>query len=277
MERPIPEIIQFTDERNWRELFTRLKAQEQIGHRSFPAVQEYRKIAQQIEQEISSESRSIGYTKALIQREWHIRGKSGCQFARLGALQANQLRWDYIVFNGVDCSGRELDVLTTPILQATRDSKCQLLSILFPEVSSARELVNIIRRLTITKGRFWLERDEVDDNRILRLYLRYSLEDTKAQAWVMAFGPMKFLPPTRQSPYAELVIRVKPKPPDIFHRLNQDRNVAHLADIPLEMPANRWEHRWSSTRSRTRMILGAEPDETSAARATFSVPLSFLR
>lgn len=92
----------------------------------------------------------------------------------------------------------------------------------------------------------------------------------------MAFAPFHFAPSTRRGPYLELTIRVKQKPEAIFHRLNQDRDIAHLADVPLEMSPQHWEDRWQSTLRRTRMVLGGEPDEMSAAKATLAVPLSEL-
>lgn len=211
---------------------------------------------------------------ALAQRDWHVRGQTGCMFARLAASQADTLTWDYIVAPGENHDVDTFSTVRDLVARAVEEPRCQMLSVLFPDVLSPGGLVAAIRGL-VTAGPFWLERDEVDAAS-RRLHLRYPLGNTGVQAWVMAFAPLDFLPSTRRGPFSELVIRVKRKPGKLFHRLNQDRTVAHLADLPLVMTPPRWEHRWRSTLRRTRMVLGAEPDDISAARATLSVPVDLL-
>jgi len=70
----------------------------------------------------------------------------------------------------------------------------------------------------------------------------------------------------------EIAIRVKPKNEIIFYRLNQDREAAHLADTPIYMVDSVAESLWQATLRRTRNILGAEPNQFSAAKVTFSLP-----
>ncbi|MGH8883864.1 MAG: hypothetical protein ACRDYX_01555 [Egibacteraceae bacterium] len=197
-------------------------------------------------------------------------------FARLAARAADTLRWDYVVLSAT-LSGFEPETciaLEQHLDRSVEDARTQVLSILFPEMTGATEAVAGIRELA-RRTKFWLERDEVADSS-LRLYLRYPVGDSGVQAWVMAFAPFDFVPNTRRGPYFELAVRVKEKPAKIFHRLNEDRAVAHLADVPLVMRDRYWEHRWWSTLRRTRMILAGEPNDISAAKTTFVVPISFL-
>jgi hypothetical protein len=88
----------------------------------------------------------------------------------------------------------------------------------------------------------------------------------------MAFGPMPVWPASRRAPLIELAIRVKPKPDQLFHKLNQDHSAAHLADTPLPLDEEQMETIFERTGAATRDVLGAEPDFRSAARTTFSYP-----
>jgi hypothetical protein len=243
-----------------------------FGLRKFPHARRYHEwVSDQVAQ-----GNPVGFARlcALAQRDWHIRGQTGCQFARLAALAAHALSWHYLVAAVAEPIAAEFGVITSQLELAERDQGCEILSILFPAVTSPRQAVNIIYDFATQRG-FWLERVSLDEDH-LRLHLRYTLPGPKSAAWIMAFAPFDFMPNSRRSPYFELAIRVKPKPSEIFHRINSDRAVAHLADAPLTMPAKHWEDRWQSTLKRTRMILGHEPNQISAAKATLTVPRSDL-
>ena len=212
---------------------------------------------------------------ALAQRDWQVRGQNGCQFARLAALGADQLRWDYLVVPGTDVAGQTGAGIAALVGSAAADPGCEIVSLLFPDVTGCAEAVRISYGLTGQPG-FWLERDDIEGAR-LHLHLRYTLPASPVTAWVMAFAPFDFMPNSRRGPFFELAIRIKPKPAEIFHRLNPDRAVAHLADAPLAMSDRRWEDRWRTTLRRTRMILGQEPDHITAAKSTLAPPLAELK
>lgn len=273
MQRRAPQMIQFdSGDAGWRTLWINLPTAQTFGSRGFPCPADYHTHVDMLVSSPAHPSPERIY--ALAQRDWHVRGQTGCMFARLAAGQANTLTWDYVVVPGRNHDVATFSAVRDLVARAVEDPRCQILSVLFPDVLSPDGLVAAILGL-VTAGPFWLERDEVDASS-RRLHLRYPLGNTGVQAWVMAFAPLDFLPPTRRGPFSELVIRVKLKPAELFHRLNQDRAVAHLADLPLAMTPPRWEHRWQSTLRRTRMVLDAEPDDISAARATLSVPVGLL-
>jgi hypothetical protein len=243
-----------------------------LGLRRFPtAAQYHERVARLLSQHGEQLSAVL---PALAQRDWHVRGQTGCMFARLAALSADAPRWECIV--AAPAANLDVPRLTSLIDAAIEDARIEVVSVLLPELMTAPDVVAVVRKL-VAGGPFWLEVDRVVGD-TLRLHLRYPFTASggPVQSWVMAFGPYTWLPNTRQGPYLELVIRVKGKPDWIFHRLNQDRDVAHLADVPLDMTDRHWEHRWQSTRERTRMILGGEPDEISAAKCTLSVPIGEL-
>lgn len=245
----------------------------QYGGRKFPSSAAYREavVAETIDSDPSERARH--YAEA--QRDWHLRGQNGCQFARLVAKDAEVMGWDYTVYDGTSqqITPEIVAELDDQVVDAIKRPETQVLSFLMPNVANARDAVQTMRLLT-EHSAFWLERDEMTGDG-QALYLRYPVEEN-IQAWVMAFAPFDFLPNTRRGPFFELAIRVKQKPDWLYHRLNQEPSLAHLADIPLQMSDRFWDDRFRSTLSRTRRILGGEPDQVSAAKATLVVPANRL-
>jgi hypothetical protein len=241
-----------------------------FGDRYFPVLAAYHEWVAAAR----TAGRDAATALATAQRSWHGTGQNGCVFARIVALSPDA-HWDTLVV------AEPPDRLTAAglhwIEQEIQDCGAvpdrQLVSVLFPLVTSATEAVAVIGRLAAGTG-FWLDQD-LSTRTERRLRLRYPVPAEAAapvQAWVMAFGPFPFMPNTRRAPYFELVFRLRAKPDGLFHRNNPDPEVAHLADVPLTMPDHHWEHRWRSTLRRTRMVLAAEPDELTAAKMTLSVP-----
>lgn len=267
-------FISFTDEDlTLAASISEVAADQQYGLRRFPAPEQYHRHVDQTLEEAELPNPAAIY--AVAQRDWHMRGQNGCVFARLAARAAPSLSWRYVVVFGAT-DGSQLHAISEHVQTMSEEPGTQVVSVLFPEVREAGEAASAIRGLACTE-QFWLERDDVIDD-MLRLHLRYTFgeEMAKVDAWIMAFGPFNFVPNTRRAPYFELAIRVKEKPALIFHKLNQDRDVAHLADVSLDMSDRYWEHRWRSTLNRTRMILGGEPDDISAAKSTLAIPVSLL-
>lgn len=250
--------------------FAALRPSIEFGLRRFPAPEQYHQLVRQIlDDEPTAEPRRL---YALAQRDWHVRGQNGCQFARIAALKAESLRWQYLVIPDLD----EAAVVAIGQYLGTinQDPTVEVASLLFPSAQAGLSALGIMRRL-VARTSFWLEKDEeIDGARHMHLRHPVGLPGRTVQAWVMGFAPFEFMPNTRRGPYFELALRVKAKPEWIFHRLTPDRGVAHLADVPLTMSDAHWEHRWQTTLARTRMILAGEPDEVSAAKSTFAVPTS---
>lgn len=268
---PTYENIKFSDRDHGTlaAFFASLPRDVTLGLRKFPAIQHYHTQVTALRQE-SAIGNQEALLYALAQRDWHVRGQTGCMFARLAARAAGALRWDYVVVSEDNGEEDLYANLGQAIDSAIADSTCQIMSLLFPYTTQPDEAVRIIYNLT-NKTAFWLEKDSMENGK-LYLHLRYPISPRQTQAWVMAFAPFSFMPPTRRAPYFELTIRVKEKPDRIFHRLNQDRGLAHLADAPLVMPAKHQEDRWQSTLRRTRLILNGEPNDITAAKSTLVVP-----
>lgn len=245
-----------------------IPATAKYGLRRFPTPAEYHRHVSQWGEQRPTLSLDDVYASA--QREWHVRGQTGCQFARLAARAADTLRWDYLVLSDAEPSPDTLAALDTQLQLAAADPAVEIVSVLAPAIASLSGAAALLTGLTGPHTLFWLELDQIV-NGSRRMHLRYPVAPA-VRAWVMAFAPWPEVPNTRRGPYLELAIRVKPKPASIFHRLTPDRDVAHLADIPMQMNTKHWEDRWLSTMARTRMILGKDPDDVAAAKVTLTVP-----
>jgi hypothetical protein len=252
--------------------FAQLPGIEQYGLRRFPTASAYQTCAEEMKTAFGRAA--SGEIAVAAQRDWHVRGQNGCMFARLAAKDALRVGWRHLPLP--DHSARTIGLAAKDIESAISDADAQIVSVLFPDVRSADEAIAAVRAL-VAHGGFTLEVDATVDQHH-HFHVRYPVvrADAPVVAWVMAFGPFPFMPNTRRAPFFELAVRVKEKPDWLFHRLNPDRAIAHLADVPLEMSDKHWEHRWASTLRRTRMILGSEPDELSAAKCTLAVPSELI-
>ncbi len=258
--------VNWGDASHLLEVFGALPKSVTYGRYRFPSIHQYLDTINKLQEDGTNHLPSV---LACAQLDWHRRGQSGCLFARLASGNAISFGWEHLVVAS-DNAPEVLSQLDDHMRARMSDSQSQIMSLVWPRVQTAHQAVRLLRELP-KWTHFWLERD-VERGGLLCLQARYPIGGG-AQAWVMAFGPFDFLPNTRRAPLFELVVRIKRKPEKIFHRLNQDYAVAHLADLPLRMSEGHWEHRWQSTMRRTRAILGDEPDEVSAAKSTISVPM----
>ncbi|MDQ3098260.1 MAG: hypothetical protein M3Q44_00750 [bacterium] len=208
-----------------------------------------------------------------VQRHWHSRGQNGCVFAQAIAANAPDRGWVGAVVNQPVikiAEPEQLQAIEAKIQAAIADPETQVQSLLFPQVTSEQDLVDLVRAVSQVPSVYIARQGHYDE--FSTVALRIAINEDQVLSWLMGFGPFEFFPNTRQAPVTEIAIRVKPKPDEIFHRLNQDREAAHLADTPIYMEERVAEGLWQATYERTRNILGGEPDMFSAAKVTFSVP-----
>jgi hypothetical protein len=220
------------------------------------------------ESEIWSSKEYVG----IIHRHWHGEGRNGCIFALLAARRAKELGWlDFVVTEDIETieNSSVLSKVEKQIKESISNPDCEILSLLFSNIVTTQDFVRLIR-LLLTLEMILLS-DEQVTGKLVSVSLRIPLGHD-VLSWVMAFGPYKHFPETRQSPITEITIRVNPKPERQFHRLSKDKDAAHLADLPLDYHEGVMEQTWQNTLRRTRQIIGGEPDNFSAAKTTFSVP-----
>jgi len=213
----------------------------------------------------------------LIHRHWHGEGQNGCIFALLSARRAEELGWQqFVVTDKISTiDSKVLRRIEAFIRKAITNRNCEVVSLLFSNVTEPQELVDLIRIL-LTSDLINLESED-EINEVVTLAIRVPLENNSVQSWAMAFGPFDFFPQTRKGPITELAIRVKTKPEKQFHRLSKDSDAAHLADLPVDYPDKIMERIWNNTLKRTRLILGEEPNIHSAAKTTFNIPRHLWR
>lgn len=206
-------------------------------------------------------------------RHWHQTGQTGCLFARHLARTIEPLKWPSLVLcaQGDELAALVADVVPTALAEAKDSSDCEILSLLVPYVTDPEELYGLCRALA-RETEITMEEDRSHPG-WATVALRLDITGRGNLSWIMAFGPFSSSPPSRQSPVTELAIRMKPKPDQLFHKLNQDHSAAHLADTPLPVSEQNMEKIFERTGKATRDVLGAEPDFRSAAKTTFSYPI----
>jgi hypothetical protein len=166
----------------------------------------------------------------------------------------------------------DADALRIAVHEAVISPKVQLLSLAFPRHTTVRD----VRNLTAELHRHRIIEFSCDHSlsAYVRVAGRVKITEDPVVAWVMAFGPLMDWPPTRRAPVLEFVLRTKPKGDGLFDKLNQDRDVAHLADVDLGLETDRMSRLFDGTERATRDVLGGPPDALSAAKTTYSFPTS---
>jgi hypothetical protein len=242
-----------------------------LGRRAFPTRESYERALAAAGRPRALEAEAE--VAAAVQRHWHEQGQTGCLYAKTLARKAAPWQWSALVLGVKDGDG--LPVVDADrverALQAAIDAPgADIVSLLFPRVCSLSGLKKLIADLT---SRTSISSFEVREHPgAVIIGLRMGIKATGALSWIMAFGPFAAWPRTRRGPVLELAIRVKPKPHDLFYKLNDDPAAAHLADTQFGADLETMERLFERTASTTRDVLGHDPDHLTAAKATFSFP-----
>ncbi len=243
-----------------------------IKHWSFPARTDYERFF--LSRNAITAADDLWKNPTLVtdvQRHWHSTGQNGCIFAQMIARSASANSWRHVVVS--DFEHQMSDKIEIQLETALREDDCEILSLLFPHVTTVEEMVKTVGFI-LSVPSIHLAAKEMNET-LVRLALRVKIPANGSLSWLMGFGPFTFFPKTRQAPILEVAIRVKAKPEKIFHRLNQDHTTAHLADYPIEMSEEKMERTWVATEKNTRDVLGQNPDEYSAAKVTFTIPRDY--
>jgi hypothetical protein len=182
------------------------------------------------------------------------------------------MQWPALVISsqGGELANSISEAVPYALKSAMESEKCEILSLLFPHVTQLSEFQELCKSLA-DETEITMEEDRSHPGWVT-VALRLDISQAGQLAWIMAFGPFESWPPSRRGPVTELAIRVKPKPDQLFHKLNQDHSAAHLADTPLLLAEEQMEAVFERTENATRDVLGADPDFRSAAKTTFSYP-----
>lgn len=202
------------------------------------------------------------------QRAFFRRNKSGCAFAAYAAKDMAKFGWKQVV---CPISASAMD---SSIQSAISDPDTSTLSLLFPDAGSVdglNALMDELRRGVLINAL----PDQVWEGLIL---FRARVKVASDLSWVTGFGPFDFLPSTRQAPTTELTLRVKARPNYDWHFKDAPPGIIHLADMSMRgmTDKNLWKL-WGTSFLRTKKLLGHAPDEASAAKTTFAVPIHLVK
>lgn len=198
------------------------------------------------------------------QLDFFVQNLSGCGFAALAAREPEKFEWQHVIV-----ARDEIATLDSVVEAAIASPTVSTLSIIFPDISTNDELDGLISALT---GNYIYahETHDTSHNRCYRFRAKIG-EDT---SFVSGFGPFGYMPKTRQSPYTSIVMRVKPRPAYDWHLKEPEEGIIHVADMDMKgLPDRKLKRLWRNTFLTVAGILGKKPDEESAAKTTFLIPL----
>jgi hypothetical protein len=215
-------------------------------------------------------------TIILIHQNWYSSGSAGCVFAAAIASQASKLNVVTEVFSELpnpNKTDQYIDFLNK-IINKHKESAAELVHIIFPKIKDIPSLVSLIKQLLCAEGVSLERKHEHYDWYLLEI--RVEIISNLLHAWPMILGPFEFFPATRQAPFTEIVVRLKPKSQSTYSKNNNDIGTAHIADIPImhKYPEKQMNTLWTSTMNRVKLILGDERNNELRAKAktTVTVP-----
>ncbi len=212
-----------------------------------------------------------------MQRHWQAQGQNGCVFGQVAASKSEEFGWEANVFSRriseLEQDSTVIPQLNSLLYQAIASPNCEALTYLFPRVTTIEDMVRLTK-LMLKLDHITVDEGEYEDKAIIGLRADIGGNIT---SWVVGFGPFSFFTKTRQAPIAEIVIRVKPKPEEMFYKLTRKEGIAHLGDIPTNLDDKVMERLWDATYLRVRQVLQDTPRVTSSAKVTYVLPLDLWR
>ncbi|WHU00926.1 hypothetical protein [Sphingomonas sp. NIBR02145] len=198
------------------------------------------------------------------QLEFFAKNSSGCAFAAMAAREPEKYEWAHQIVNQ-----GSLPDLDSIIDKAIEDPAISTLSLVFPHVTDLDALSSLLPALQ--GERIYLhDLHDTAENRCYRFRARIG-ED---ESFISGFGPYEHLPMTRRTPYTSIVMRVKPRPHYEWHMQPPEEGIIHVADMTMKgLPGRNFKRMWRNTFLTVAGILGQKPDDESAAKTTFIMPL----
>lgn len=192
------------------------------------------------------------------------RNQSGCAFAVIAARDPDKYEWRHDIVTDVEPAQ-----IAARVCAALEDPAISTLSLVFPSVTDVDGLMGLLAALRC--GPIYLhETHDTSNNRCYRFRARVG-ED---ESYISGFGPFDFMPETRRTPHTSIVMRVKPRPDYAWHLKPPVAGIVDVAAMDMKGISDRNLKRlWNNSFLTVRGILGKKPDEESAAKTTFILPL----
>ncbi|WP_133365618.1 hypothetical protein [Qipengyuania sediminis] len=199
------------------------------------------------------------------QLDFFARNRSGCGFAAFAARSPSRYEWLHKVvrpdqFSEIDCI----------IEGAAVADGVSTLSLVFPDVRTDTDLDSFLPFLA-GKVVYLHSVHDTPDRRCYRFRARVCGEES----YVSGFGQFDVMPVTRRTPFTSIVMRVKPRPPYDWHLKKPEEGLVHVADMDMnqDLSDKNLKAMWNNSFLTVRGLLGADPNEESAAKTTFVIPL----
>ncbi len=198
------------------------------------------------------------------QLDFFAKSLSGCAFAAMAARNPSKFEWGHRVVTREDEGN-----INAIVAEGIEEPSISTLSLIFPHVATDADLDSFLP--TLDANLVYLhEKLDTADNRCFRFRARVG-EDS---SFVSGFGPFECMPKTRRAPYTSIVMRVKPRPQYDWHLKEPEEGIIHVADMDMKGVADRnLQRMWRNSFLTTAGILGKKPDQESAAKTTFVIPL----
>ena len=218
--------------------------------------------------QIVARQKCYPFTEPILKKQlkFYQKKKSGCMFASICAKNPIKHGWKHFIMTEY-----EHQKIDTIIAESINNVEIQLVSFVFPAIKTVQELLLLVVTLKKCKN-ITMEFQKFD--KMGCLGFRVSIG--KNQSWMLGFGNFAFFKPTRQSPYTELVFRVKQRPAQYNYELPPPtKGAIHIAEMKMESVSHSsFQKYWSNTTKKTFRILGHVPNLHAKAKTTFAIPLS---
>lgn len=215
-----------------------------------------------------------------ILRHWSQHALTGCYFASYLSRKNVAAKWHTSIVRIAGSTANFSAEIDSSLLAACEE-EMEAVQLIFPEVFSEKELVNLINLFCVKRNWYWTCVPwKYGDAESKLIGLRW-LHPTNSSVvnYVLGFSPLITMPITRRAPFTTLVLRTSDKirrPPagtDTSDRkLETDRVAVHLADMnsKIEKP-ERNTRVWIKTKALKQDRVGKETS-IARARVTFSLP-----
>lgn len=230
------------------------------------------------------------------QAAWHAKAMQGCLYAAfIYKNTPSETDMERIVLFEKDKG--LISSITELINIRIIDPDNSIISLIIPGIQTPNDLLAFIEDIR-TLTNWEVNDDENHDNiRLVKMRVPLTCPNAKEEtvyAWVLGFGPFDFFPPTRQSPFFEILIPTKSKNflKNKFGRLSPTKqqndtverggstDESHIADAFIkDITDNAKMDRffWASSINRKNQLLadsGQHNDVNAKARVTFSYPIN---
>lgn len=212
-----------------------------------------------------------------IHRHWHGRAQQGCRFAAFLSSDALRFSWGLVVARGGsrgEWSVAEWEEIRELVAKSIRSPAAQVMSLLFPAVTTPEGLVDLMLHFEHYLGWSFLEFDAPADPELgpmVALGIRVPLSED-VLAWPLVLGPFRFFALTRDEPITEVALMLEPKVYPLRPQITDDPDSAHLADLPVPLDDEAYARMWQNTRRQKALVLGDPAEPRAKARVSLALP-----